>query len=419
VTSRRTALSAAALGCVLFVAACAAPSIGLFRGHLGTSVFRSYGDRTLAGRVPYRDFSLEYPPGALPAVVVPSLGPRRDYDTWFMGFEAACGLACVLLVGVVTRSRIAAAYCALAPLALGPLALHRFDLWAAALATTGTAALVAGRPRAGFAALAAGAAAKVYPVTLLPLALVHVGRRDRGRGLAWFVGVLLAVVGPFVVLAPGGVRFSLSRQLGRALQLETLGSSLLLALHAAGGYAPRVEFGNGAWNLVGGVPDAAAAVSTALQLTSVLAIWVLYARRARTRETFLLAAAAAVAAWIAFGKVLSPQFLLWLLPLVALVRRGRHAVLLLAALGLTQAVYPARYDALVELRTLPILLLVARNVLLLALVAALALDLAQHRVPQEIGGQGERAEAGDSVALDGGERDGPDGVPGLEPRRRE
>jgi len=67
------ALRAAAVGAALFAVACALPHVGIFRGHIDTSLFQSYGDRTLHGEVPYRDFSLEYPPGALPAFVAPSL----------------------------------------------------------------------------------------------------------------------------------------------------------------------------------------------------------------------------------------------------------------------------------------------------------------------------------------------------------
>ncbi len=65
-----------------------------------------------------------------------------------------------------------------------------------------------------------------------------------------------------------------------------------------------------------------------------------------TRERFLRFAAACVCAFIAFGKVLSPQFLLWLIPLVPLVvgRRGLAAVALLTtALLLTQVWFPQRY----------------------------------------------------------------------------
>ena len=413
-SDRRKAGRAAAWGCALFVVACALPSIGLFRGHLGTSLFRHYGDSILAGKVPYRDFSLEYPPGSLPAFAVPSHGQANDFETWFMAFEAASGLACVALVAVVSRSRLAAAYCALAPLALGPLALHRYDLWAAALATAGVAAVAWGRLRLGAAALACGTAAKIFPVVLLPLALVHAGRQATRRGLGWFLAVLAVVVGPFLVLGAGGVRFSVERQLGRALQLETIGSAALLALHAVGAYAPRVVFGRGSWNLGGGLPDALAVLSTVLQLAAVGLVWLLYARGPRTRERFLLAAAAAVAAWVAFGKVLSPQFLLWLVPLVALLKRLRPALLLLAVLGLSQAVYPGRYDELVDLRTLPIVLLAARDALLLTLAATLILELRQ-RVLEEVGGERERAEASRPVLLESSERNGPDRIPGLEP----
>ena len=36
-------------------------------------LYQSFGDRIVDGEVPYRDFRVEYPPGSLPAFVVPSL----------------------------------------------------------------------------------------------------------------------------------------------------------------------------------------------------------------------------------------------------------------------------------------------------------------------------------------------------------
>jgi hypothetical protein len=127
-----------------------------------------------------------------------------------------------------------------------------------------------------------------------------------------------------------------------------------------------------------------------------------------------------VAVWILFGKVLSPQYLLWLLPLVALVIGQKPAKLafpmaLIAALGLTQAVYPGRYDELVRLESLPIWLLVARNALLVVLAAALIARLYREGVAEEVRGEGEGGEARERVLLHGREGHGPDGVPGLEP----
>jgi hypothetical protein len=82
--------------------------------------------------------------------------------------------------------------------------------------------------------------------------------------------------------------------------------------------------------------------------------------------------AAAVVAFIAFGKVVSPQFLIWLIPLVPLVRRWSAAALFVAALALTQAWFPQRYwsYALGFDETVTWLVL-ARDVVLLALLGAL------------------------------------------------
>jgi uncharacterized membrane protein len=313
---------------------------------------------------------------------------------------------------------------ALTPLALGPLALHRYDLYAAVFAIGAVAAFVHGRRQLGFVALGLGTAAKIFPIVLVPLVYLQVARevgvREARRGLAAFAVALGVVVLPFVALAPGGVRFSITRQTGRALQIETLGSSVLLVAHAVGGYAAHPKFGAGSWNLAGSLPDALAALQTALQLLAwLLVVWV-FARGSRGREQLLVGSAAAVAVWILFGKVLSPQYLLWLVPLVALCVGRAPAKLafpvgLVAAVGLTHAVYPNRYDKLIRLDSLPIALLAARNALLIVLTAALVARIYREGVAEEVGREGERGQAREGVLLDRGERHRPDGVPRLEP----
>ena len=48
---------------------------------LDTAEYQRYGEAMVNGHVPYRDFSVEYPPGALPAFVVPAVGSRASGST--------------------------------------------------------------------------------------------------------------------------------------------------------------------------------------------------------------------------------------------------------------------------------------------------------------------------------------------------
>ena len=354
-----------------------------------TPVYERYGRAIDDGHVPYRDFAVEYPPGALPVFALPALGDV-SFETFvrrFEGLMAAVGLALVAFVaaalaglGASTR-RLAAAlgFVALAPLAVGSVVLSRFDLWPAALTAAALAALLSGRDRLGHGVLGAAVAVKLYPAVLLPVFLAGVWRREgRGEALrcgAVFAGVAAVIVVPFLVLSPGGVWDSFTRQASRPLQIESLGSSVLLAAHHAFGLEITMKSGAGSQNLAGSLPDALAVVHTVVQLAVLVAIWIAFACGPADRERVVLACAAALTAFVALGKVLSPQFLIWLLPVIPLVggRRGVAASALLAtALVLTQLWFPFRYwDLALEFDVLASWLVLVRDVVLVGLLVTL------------------------------------------------
>jgi hypothetical protein len=120
-----------------------------------------------------------------------------------------------------------------------------------------------------------------------------------------------------------------------------------------------------------------------LQAALVVGVWVAYlARRDDRGEAglFFAVCAAAVTVFVALGKVLSPQFLIWLVPLIALAAGGRGlaaAGAFLFSLVLTQLWFPKRYWDLVDLEPYPTWLLVARNIALLLLAALLAIVIAR------------------------------------------
>jgi uncharacterized membrane protein len=326
--------------------------------------YQRYGDAILNhGLVPYRDFAVEYPPGALAVFIPPAA--FADYATAFAWEMAAVGLVLVAVVAAIRWQ--AAVYVAFAPLLAGSLILSRFDLWPALLTVAALAALLGGRHRLGWGLLGAAVAAKLWPLVLVPLVLVWSYRAGRIRAALAGLVVAAAFFVPFAVVAPHGLWNSVSGQASRPLQIESLGASFYTAF----GH-PSVISSHGSQNIAG--HGAVATFFALLQLATLVALWIAFARGPATVDRLLRYSAAAVCAFIVFGKVLSPQFLLWLIPLVPLVRgrRGLAATgLLTVALVLTQVWFPRRYwDYVYAFDGAGTVL--ARNLALVALLAVLA-----------------------------------------------
>jgi 8-oxo-dGTP pyrophosphatase MutT (NUDIX family) len=391
-SSSRHSLGAFALGIAAFAAAWSLLHVGWFARHqiVDLPVYEDYGWAMAHGNVPYRDFSLEYPPGALPAFVLPALGHAGDAHEFRLRFETLmflCGCAVVAATALslvalrVSRRRLYAALLCVgvAPLALGSVVLSRFDLWPAALAALALAALLSGRRWVGHGLLGAAITAKVWPAVLAPLFVAYVwrtrGRREAAVCAAIVAGVVAAIVVPFLALAPAGVWHSVTRQVTRPLQLESLGAAAVVVSHHVFGTGAHMVSSHGSQNLGGGAADAIGALQSVLQIAAVVAIWIWFAREHRDRSEVVRACAAVTVAFIALGKVLSPQFLIWLIPLVPLVRgrRGLRAVGLFAvSLGLTQAWFPQHYWSYALHFSTPVSFLVlSRDLLLLALLGVL------------------------------------------------
>jgi Glycosyltransferase family 87 len=389
----------AALG--LFLVSFTLLHFGFYQHRLiiDTVEYHRYGIAMTHGEVPYRDFRVEYPPGALPVFLAPAVD-RPDFGRYNREFQILMGLfagGALLAMAWTLRTlrasprRLAAALglFAFAPLVLGSVLIYRYDLWPTALTALGLAAVVAGRSRLGFGALGLGLAAKIFPGALIPPALAYVwrtrGRREALICLACAGAAVAVFVVPFLIVAPHGFSSSIHRQAGRPLQIESLGSAALLAAHQVGGYHLTMVTSHGSQNLAGSLPRALGAVESVLLVVALLGVWVAAARGPARPERLIRYSAAAVTAFVAFDKVLSPQFLIWLLPLVPLVRgrRGLAASALLGlALLLTQLWFPIRYwELALHFAAFPSWLVVMRDLTLLALLAVL---LVREREPSAL-----------------------------------
>lgn len=351
---------------LLGVSTAAVPAFGVTPEGGDLDVFFGYASRIVHGAVPYRDFGLEYPPGALGAIVPPAFGPAGEH-TYAVRFAWAMLALLAVTILVLARRPRAACIVALAPLVLGPVVLKRFDVVPMLLTLVALELALRRRYAWSGAALGLGTAVKLYPLLLLPLLLAAAGR----RALAGFVVACAAVFVPFLVVAPHGVLASIHDQIGRHLQIETPLASVALFAHSFGLVSIGVVSEAHTYGLGGASGFVLAALTTVLFVAGLAVIWRRAPQLVRSQDGLVLAWTATLCVVVVFGRVLSPQYLIWMLPFVPLVGLGA-TVLLVAALVLTNIWYPVPYlDVVLHMNRGDIVLLVARNAVLIALAAML------------------------------------------------
>jgi uncharacterized membrane protein len=300
---------------------------------------------------------------------------------------AICGVVAVGLTALVlaaqrvsTRRLVGGvAFVALSPLLMGAILLSRYDLFPTMLTIAALAAIFFGWDRTGFALLALGAAAKAYPAVIVPIAAVYVWRNGGARKaigcIAIFAGLLLACFLPFLIVGPHGVWWAIHGQASRPPQIESLGAAVFLAAHQLIGTHLTYYFTHSSDNLNGHAALQFASVMSVLALAALVLVWVSFARGPATKQRLLIAATAAVCAFIVFSRVLSPQYLIWLAPLVVTLpgRRGLAAMAMLAcAMCMTQIWYPLHFTQLKLFQPLESWAVIGRDLVLLALFATLA-----------------------------------------------
>jgi hypothetical protein len=356
-------------------------------------IYRRYGVQLLAGGALYRDVPIEYPPLAIVPMLVPFVGtPAAELDllayTWrFLAAAGALAIATGALLWRATSGDMVAVALWGSLVGLSWVAVaFRYDLWPAV--PTMVAIVVATR-RPGLAGLALGVGTmlKLFPAFVLAvLAVRSIVERDRGSlaRLGAGFGLLVALTGGWAWLVAGPDSLDWLRyQEERGLQIESVGASILLGLHVVAGLPVVRNHEFGAVQIVAPGSAELVAISPVLQLLLLAAVLFLSARRFRLERRQLgqislpalaLSAVAAIVAPLLASKVLSMQYVVWLLPFVPFLRlRLRWLSLLIASL--TTAVFTVDYQGLVRFESGMIALLLARNAVLALFVGSVLLEL--------------------------------------------
>jgi hypothetical protein len=308
----------------------------------------------------------QYPPGAGLMMLIPRAIPA-GYGAAFVGLMLVVDLIGLgLLARYAERTGKEAGVWAwlLAMPLLGTFALLRFDLVPTVIAI-GALLVIHRRPGWFGALVGLGAAIKLWPVVLL------FGEWDRRRLLRSGLAAAAAAALVFVVsaIAFSGATGFVSHTGGRGLQEESVASvPWQLSEIVSGDPYPR-EVRYGAWEIADSTADDVAAVLRVLTLLALAAaaLW-WWARAAAIRagrrdladpdlsRDFIFTI---VLLTVITSPVLSPQYMLWLLGLAAVVlcsastRLRRPAWIVIAAATVTTAL--ARNPELILLRDLALL----------------------------------------------------------------
>lgn len=345
----------------------------------------------LAGEgTPYRDFEVEYPPVALGLMDL--IDGSTTWQTLL--FLALSQLALELVIAAVIRwswgGRTAVAYLLLGtPMAFFPFPYARIDFLSVFLAVAGLALVRRRADVAGGATLAVAVFAKLWPLAVAPTLLVR--RRWRGLG-AWVATGAAGLLAWVAWAGTGGPSQVVTFRGATGWQIESLPGIVLHMVDPGGSTVQQ-----GAWRTAVTVPEWSRLLLAVLSVMIVVAAWWLAARwcgppdpepdpgRETERAVVLdgLAPLAAVLGLIVCSPIISPQYLLWCVPFAAvLAARGERAVT-----GLMVGIVVLTTYALATIHgqirgelyaTVPV---VARNVLLVAVLVLCLRRLASRRAP--------------------------------------
>ncbi|MFI9362940.1 glycosyltransferase 87 family protein [Kitasatospora sp. NPDC053057] len=322
------------------------------------------------GTFPFDDVTWQYPPGAALVILLPGLLPW----SYLTSFWVICGIADAAAAALLIRTGLrrgraltgAWMWVVGVPL-LGPMIYNRFDLLVTALTLAGLLALIR-RPAVGGLLLGLGGIVKVWP--LLGLIGTPSGRRTRR---SWTLAAATAVsVGFLLAAGMNGAFGFLAFQKDRGIEVESVGALPLHLARIAGGWNGRVTMNYGSPEMLG---PWVSVISKVMMAGTVLGfLWLLlwrFTARRRNAATMYDAALCALLIFVVTSRVISPQYLVWLIGVAAvcLTVRGTSqrpvALLILLACPLTLLEFPTMFTQVLNSEPLAITVLGLRNLLLL------------------------------------------------------
>jgi hypothetical protein len=332
-------------------------------------IYQAWAEVLRTGTFPMDDVTWQYPPLAGLLMLLPLWLPGSYFVT-FVALMAACDAVALLLLVRAGRGRRAGAWLWVAAVPLiGPTVYCRFDLVVTTVAIAATLALVR-RPRWAGVLAGLGTMLKVWPM----LVLAGASPRRHAAWRAWTACAATCAAVCFVVAVTTHGAFSfLGFQGSRGIEIESLGALPFYYGSCTGLWHGRVAEHYGSLEFLGPHVQTMGLVMIGLTVLAFgfLLLWRLR-NRVWTAATVADAALTAVLLFTVTSRVLSPQYVIWLMGAAAVcltvpASRMRPAAWLLAAAApLTFLEFPLFFGELVRRSVLGTSLISARDLVLLA-----------------------------------------------------
>lgn len=368
---------------------------------------------------PYRDIAIEYQPGALLTITLPGLFADnfREYRFWLAAWFGSLYLWNLLIgiklvtngVPTITQMNRLLWWSLAFLMLLGGIVTSRFDHIVVTCVLLSTLVLSKALQKKGRQSLiyfalfgfvtSVGVLTKIVPglilISVLLVLLVYHKKTPRwAEAIASVAGLGMGLVflnaGFYAVFGPGYWE-SFTYHMDRGIQMESVYAGVMLFLRMVGLATVTHDVSFGSSNVVFALTDQVNLLSPLLFLGIVFVlarrIW-----RIRTPEDkgetpghlvcgqIILLTLILLLAFMLTNKVFSPQYMIWIGPLMAILvavhkNMWKVGILVLIASAMTQGIFPHPYELLNQFHPAMVILLNLRNALLIVILITLIRDL--------------------------------------------
>ncbi len=351
-------------------------------------------------RMPYREVFFEYPP----VLMAPILAARAPTTTFWgftraLAFVISLGYLACLWVAYRIWQRLAEeqqvpwhmvlAGSLVGVLCLGQIYVTRLDVFPSLVVLLALWTFLMGRWYSSATWVAVGVLTKGYAIVLAPIFGLVLLRQGKYRALAISAAIAVAILAVVNIglgwMSQGEYWTSFRFHAERGIQIESVYALIPYLAHLLLGSPITVYDAYNSMNIDTAHIGLLLKASTVVPMAAMIGLYVMFWRVLRSRRAEDIEPRQVVGmvtllvfTFILTFKVLSPQFLIWLTPLIYVAAPSRRSRTFfgcfLAVMLVTQLIWPGFYYLLEEAHPVGVAMLLVRNVGLMVLFVWLLRD---------------------------------------------